>query len=214
MQDTFVTASGRQPSLIFQNNAFNDLNGGIGLFSTAGSPFDFYNYIVVDNNTQGNASSGSYKGLVYVDGSGTLRPLGSRTKLYYTTNYHLTSSTRTDYSSSLDQFGVAYKFANFSNNPIMVAHPLFASSSWSQVSVSSSFAVSASWAQNFLTSSVTSASFAQTASFVNTALTASYVMLSELASGTGYANDTDAAAAGVPVGGIYRNGNFIQIRLS
>jgi hypothetical protein len=35
-----------------------------------------------------------------------------------------------------------------------------------------------------------------------------------LQGGTSYANDTDAATGGVPVGGIYRNGNFIMVRMS
>jgi hypothetical protein len=35
-----------------------------------------------------------------------------------------------------------------------------------------------------------------------------------LASGPSYANDAAAAVGGVPVGGIYRNGNFLMVRLS
>lgn len=31
---------------------------------------------------------------------------------------------------------------------------------------------------------------------------------------TSYANDTAAAAGGIPVGGVYRNGNFIMVRLT
>jgi hypothetical protein len=70
-----------------------------------------------------------------------------------------------------------------------------------------SYAISASWAptQEFVTGSVTSASYASTAS---------YVFLEELALSSGYMSDAQAAAAGVPIGGIYRNGNFIQIRIS
>jgi hypothetical protein len=73
--------------------------------------------------------------------------------------------------------------------------------------LSASYAISASWAPNqeFVTGSVTSASYASTAS---------YVFLEELALSSGYVNDAQAAAAGVPIGGIYRNGNFIQIRIS
>jgi len=36
----------------------------------------------------------------------------------------------------------------------------------------------------------------------------------ELYTSTSYANDTDAAAGGVPVGQIYRNGNFLMVRLT
>jgi len=35
-----------------------------------------------------------------------------------------------------------------------------------------------------------------------------------LASSPSYDNDTAAGTGGVPVGGIYRNGNFLMIRLS
>jgi hypothetical protein len=215
MQDAFVTASGMKPSLLFQNNSFNDVNGGIGLFAATVSPFDFYKDFVVDNNTQGNAGSGSYKGLVYIDGSGALRPLGTQTNFYYTSNFHPTSSTRVDYSSSLDKFGVGYKFANFSNNPIMVAHPLFASSS---------FAQSSSLAQNAI--SATSASFATIANGLNPGSSISVVNVTgsgnlqiagsdiNFANLPVYTNDFDAAAGGVRVGSIYRNGNFIQIRIS
>jgi len=35
-----------------------------------------------------------------------------------------------------------------------------------------------------------------------------------LASSPSYDDDTGAAAGGVPVGGVYRNGNFLMIRLS
>lgn len=37
---------------------------------------------------------------------------------------------------------------------------------------------------------------------------------SALASSPSYDNDSLAAAGGVPVGGIYRNGNFVMVRLS
>jgi len=64
---------------------------------------------------------------------------------------------------------------------------------------------------------------AQTASYVENAQTASYVTLAQTASffdvvnyvaGLGeYADDAAAAAGLVPVGGLYKNGNFIQIRI-
>ena len=40
------------------------------------------------------------------------------------------------------------------------------------------------------------------------------MVLSTLASGPSYANDAAAADGGVPIGGIYRNGNFVMIRLT
>ena len=40
-----------------------------------------------------------------------------------------------------------------------------------------------------------------------------HIILTEVLTTT-YANDTAAATGGVPVGGLYRNGNFVQIRLT
>ena len=41
-----------------------------------------------------------------------------------------------------------------------------------------------------------------------------YVVLSHVSQSLNYANDNAAALNGVPLGGLYRNGNFIQIRIS
>jgi hypothetical protein len=41
-----------------------------------------------------------------------------------------------------------------------------------------------------------------------------FVVLSEVSSSLDFANDTAAEAGGVPLGGLYRNGNFIMIRMS
>ena len=59
----------------------------------------------------------------------------------------------------------------------------------------------------------TSASYAATASYLNP-ITNSYVVLTQVSQSLNYVDDTAAAAGGVPLGGIYRNGNFILIRLS
>ena len=65
-----------------------------------------------------------------------------------------------------------------------------------------SYAVSASFATN-----------AASASYLNP-ITNSYVVLTQVSQSLNYVDDTAAAAGGVPLGGIYRNGNFILIRLS
>ena len=65
-----------------------------------------------------------------------------------------------------------------------------------------SYAVSASFATN-----------AVSASYLNP-ITNSYVVLTQVSQSLNYVDDTAAAAGGVPLGGIYRNGNFILIRLS
>ena len=41
-----------------------------------------------------------------------------------------------------------------------------------------------------------------------------FVVLSHVSESLNYANDNAAALNGVPMGGLYRNGNFIQIRIS
>jgi hypothetical protein len=59
----------------------------------------------------------------------------------------------------------------------------------------------------------TTASYAATASYLNP-VTSGYVVLTQVSQSLNFADDTAAAAGGVPLGGIYRNGNFILIRLS
>ena len=56
-----------------------------------------------------------------------------------------------------------------------------------------------------------SSSYALTSSYVNTLN--QIVILSQVSSSLNFINDTAAAAGGVPLGGLYRNGNAIQIRL-
>ena len=56
-----------------------------------------------------------------------------------------------------------------------------------------------------------SSSYALTSSYVNTLN--QIVILSQVSSSLDFVNDTAAAGGGVPLGGLYRNGNAIQIRL-
>ena len=56
-----------------------------------------------------------------------------------------------------------------------------------------------------------SSSYALTSSYVNTLN--QIVILSQVSSSLNFVNDTTAAVGGVPLGGLYRNGNAIQIRL-
>jgi hypothetical protein len=81
-------------------------------------------------------------------------------------------------------------------------------------------ATSASYALNTTTASyavnATSASFATTAvtaSYLNP-IVSSYVVLTQVSQSLNFADDAAAAAGGVPLGGLYRNGNFILIRIS
>ena len=58
----------------------------------------------------------------------------------------------------------------------------------------------------------TSASYALTASYLNP-ITSGYIVLTQVSQSLNFADDTSAAAGGVPLGGLYRNGNFIAIRI-
>jgi len=42
----------------------------------------------------------------------------------------------------------------------------------------------------------------------------SFVILSQVSGSLNFINDAAAASGGVPLGGLYRNGNFIMIRLT
>ena len=54
-----------------------------------------------------------------------------------------------------------------------------------------------------------------TGSLLGTATTASFFDVVNYVSTLGeYADDAAAATGGVPVGGLYKNGNFIQIRIA
>ena len=60
------------------------------------------------------------------------------------------------------------------------------------------------------------ASYALTAASIGTGLitnNSSSIILPYVSASLNFTNDTTAAAGGVPLGGLYRNGNAIQIRL-
>jgi hypothetical protein len=78
-------------------------------------------------------------------------------------------------------------------------------------SITASFYGTSSYSSNAISSSYSlSSSYAPT----NFNLTASYAILSSVSSSLNFVDDVAAAAGGVPLGGLYRNGNFILIRLS
>ena len=89
--------------------------------------------------------------------------------------------------------------------------------------VSSTNAITASYAltASFVTTAQTasyvlnavSSSFAATASYLNP-VTNGFVVLTQVSASLNFTDDTSAAAGGVPLGGLYRNGNFILIRIS
>lgn len=75
-------------------------------------------------------------------------------------------------------------------------------------------AVTASYALTSTSSSyAVSSSYAATASYLNP-VTNGFVVLSQVSQSLNFVDDAAAAAGGVPLGGLYRNGNFILIRIS
>jgi hypothetical protein len=88
-------------------------------------------------------------------------------------------------------------------------------SSWSNNSLTASY-VTLAQSASYYGGSVTSASYSLSASYAptNNNLTASYAILASVSMSLNFVDDTAAAAGGVPLGGLYRNGNFILIRLT
>ena len=73
---------------------------------------------------------------------------------------------------------------------------------------SASYALTASYVLNAVSSS-----YAATSSYLNP-VTNGYVVLTQVSASLNFVDDASAAAGGVPLGGLYRNGNFILVRIS
>jgi hypothetical protein len=118
MQDALVTTSaGVNPSLIFEGNSFNSLNGGIGFYSSTSQPLNFFAYIAVINNYEGNAAV-TYKGLMYLDGTTALFPMGT-TKIFFGGNRHPVGISAVGYANAYDAGGIGYNTVVYSNNPVI-----------------------------------------------------------------------------------------------
>lgn len=109
---------GATPSLIAENNRFNCLNGDIGFVFSSTQDISFFEYIALFNNWSGSAGydAGSYKGLCFCDGSGTLRSLGN-TKIYTSgnINYPIIRSSN-DYTSAIGKSVINFKNTVFFND--------------------------------------------------------------------------------------------------
>jgi hypothetical protein len=86
-------------------------------------------------------------------------------------------------------------------------------------SISASVATSAataSYVNNLIQNVIISGSLNISVSGSSNSIVANngYVVLTQVSSSLNYIDDTAAAAGGIPLGGLYRNGNFIVIRLS
>jgi hypothetical protein len=85
---------------------------------------------------------------------------------------------------------------------------------WAGASFNTPLTASYALTASVVLGAIASASNSISASFSDTAATASYIQLDAIAYSGNYGHDEAAAAAGVPIGGLYRNGNFMQIRIS
>lgn len=90
--EALVPTAGSQ--LIVASNTFNDFNGGIGLVTPA--LYNGLDKIVVVDNVQGADATGNFKGVFFVDGSGTL---SDSTVLVYGGNATSAGALRADYVS-------------------------------------------------------------------------------------------------------------------
>ena len=90
--DALVPSAGSQ--LIVASNTFNDFNGGIGLFTPA--LYNGLDKIVIVGNQQGADAIGNFKGVFFVDGTGTL---DNDTVFVYGGNTTTAGPLRADYLS-------------------------------------------------------------------------------------------------------------------
>jgi hypothetical protein len=80
--------------LYVANNQFNDFNGGIGIISP--TLFNSYSKIGIYNNLQGGDAAGNFKGVFFVDGTGTL---SDDVEVTYGDNQTSGGALRADYLS-------------------------------------------------------------------------------------------------------------------
>ena len=97
----------RAASVWVDNCSWDDLNGGIGFLSSTDSVLDLFNGVVIYKNNQGSAGEASFKGMVFIDGSGAVRSLGQPTVLAVAQN-KAPQSLRTDYTFAVPGV-IAYK---------------------------------------------------------------------------------------------------------
>jgi hypothetical protein len=186
-----------------------------------------------------NAQSASYYGGSVTSASYSLSASFAPTNTNITSSWSINSLTS---SYVVNAQSASYYGGNVTSSSYSTTSSYSNSSISSSYSLSASYApvntnITASWSTNSLTASsinftasnailaqtasyyggsVTSASYSLSASYAptNNNLTASYAILTSVSMSLNFVDDTAAAAGGVPLGGLYRNGNFILIRLT
>lgn len=82
------------------------------------------------------------------------------------------------------------------------------------LAISASYALTASFVNNLNQNVTITGSLNISGSSTSIVANNGYVVLTQVSRSLNFTDDTAAAAGGVPLGGLYRNGNFIVIRLS
>jgi hypothetical protein len=85
---------------------------------------------------------------------------------------------------------------------------------WGGDSANALLTASFAFTASHILGGVATSSFAISSSYAINAGSASYIKLDDIAAAGDYGNDETAAINGVPIGGVYRNGNFMMIRYS
>ena len=151
----------------------------------------------------------------------TVNGLVKKPTLDYTTTGSILNFTSAPPSGSEGQF----RYLLTSTTGLVLSGSFVTGSTYeitSSYAISSSYALTASYAMNGGGSSLTTGStYPITSSWSLNSDTSSYVnplnqivILTKVSASLQFIDDVAAAAGGVPLGGLYRNGNFILIRLN
>ena len=186
-------------------------------------------YVTIDNgselgeahNVVDNTTTGSFGDLLIKSGSVWINSR-SLTGSYIlsgslTTNdgFNSISITASNISSS-NITGSLYGTSSWAINSLTASY--VSSNNVNGTVTSASYALSSSYSNNTqLLNNTSSNIFATTGSNTftsNQTVSNGFVILSQVSASLNFIDDVAAAAGGVPLGGLYRNGNFILIRLS
>lgn len=186
-------------------------------------------YVTIDNgselgeahNVVDNTTTGSFGDLLIKSGSVWINSR-SLTGSYIisgslTTNdgFNSISITASNISSS-NITGSLYGTSSWAINSLTASY--VSSNNVNGTVTSASYALSSSYSNNTqLLNNTSSNIFATTGSNTftsNQTVSNGFVILSQVSASLNFTDDVAAASGGVPLGGLYRNGNFILIRLS
>lgn len=222
-----VSSSGQVVGSGFSGSNFNNVafygSASYALTSSFGSATSAQtaSYLTITNNYQvnritgsifsGSQFSGSFSGSFL--GSITSASFAATASLSTTSSFALTAS----YVSGSSGTSISASYAATASLATTSSYAITASYVLSGSSISSSYAVTSSFSSNSALFNLTSSTvFAVTGSNTfsgSQTLVGGNVILTQVSRSLNFVDDTAAAAGGVPLGGLYRSGNFILIRL-